>query len=66
MESGPLNVRFYPNCGAKDGANRPASLWIAADFGVLRFSLMVKRGPWSRPQASEGEADICGRSALVH
>jgi len=25
---------------------------------VLRFRLMVKRGPWPRPQASEGEADI--------
>jgi transposase len=25
-------------------------------FGVLRFRLMVKRGPWMRPQASEGEA----------
>src|SRR5262245_2590008 len=36
--------------------NRPASLWIAEDFWVLRFRLMVKRGPWSRPQASEGEA----------
>jgi len=23
---------------------------------VLRFRLIVKRGPWSRPQASEGEA----------
>jgi hypothetical protein len=25
-------------------------------FWVLRFRLMVKRGPWLRPQASEGEA----------
>src|SRR5215831_17148731 len=25
--------------------NRPASLWIAGRFGVLRFRLMVKRGP---------------------
>src|SRR5215510_13920926 len=33
--------------------NRPASLWIAEDFWVLRFRLMVKRGPWSRPQASK-------------
>jgi transposase len=31
-------------------------LWIAEDFWVLRFRLMVKRGPHSRPQASEGEA----------
>jgi hypothetical protein len=31
-------------------------LWIAEDFWVLRFRLMVKRGPWLRPQASEGEA----------
>jgi transposase len=30
-------------------------LWIAEEFWVLRFRLMVKRGPWSRPQASEGE-----------
>src|SRR5262249_47035786 len=36
--------------------NRPASLWIAGRFGVLRFRLMVKRGPHMRPQASEGEA----------
>ena len=26
--------------------NRPAFLWIAEDFGVLRFRLIVKRGPW--------------------
>ena len=25
--------------------NRPTSLWIAEDFWVLRFRLMVKRGP---------------------
>src|SRR5262245_47737411 len=36
--------------------NRPAFLWIAERFGVLRFRLMVKRGPCMRPQASEGEA----------
>src|SRR5262249_28297013 len=43
--------------------NRPASLWIAERFGVLRFRLMVKRGPHMRPQASEGEAQhglFCG------
>src|ERR1700687_173195 len=28
----------------------------AQRFWVLRFRLMVKRGPWMRPQASEGEA----------
>src|SRR5262245_18900865 len=37
-------------------SNRPAFLWIAERFGVLRFRLMVKRGPCMRPQASEGEA----------
>jgi len=31
-------------------------LWIAEDFWVLRFRLMVKRGVLLRPQASEGEA----------
>jgi hypothetical protein len=31
-------------------------LWIAEDCWVLRFRLMVKRGPLLRPQASEGEA----------
>src|SRR5262245_35201804 len=45
-------VRFTPN----RWGNRPARLWIAERFWVLRFRLMVKRGPWSRPQASEGEA----------
>ena len=29
---------------------------MMAEGGVLRFRLMVKRGPWVRPQASEGEA----------
>src|SRR5215472_7938971 len=46
------NVRFTP----ERWGNRPASLWIAGRFGVLRFRLMVKRGPHLRPQASEGEA----------
>jgi hypothetical protein len=37
--------------------NRPALLWMAEDFGVLRFRLMVKRGHRDYgPQASEGEA----------
>jgi transposase len=40
----------------KDGVIGRLSLWIAEDFWVLRFRLMVKRGPWLRPQASEGEA----------
>src|SRR5262249_61787373 len=31
--------------------NRLAFLWIAEEFGVLRFRLMMKRGPWMRPQA---------------
>src|SRR4029453_10725349 len=39
-----------------DGVIGRPSLWIAEDFWVLRFRLMVERGPWSRPQASEGEA----------
>jgi hypothetical protein len=36
--------------------NRPAQLVDSRRFWVLRFRLMVKRGPWLRPQASEGEA----------
>src|SRR5678815_2162994 len=52
--------RFRPAPGmsasGKRWGNRPSSLWIADDFGVLRFRLMVKRGPDFRPQASEGEA----------
>ena len=40
----------------EDGVIGRLSLWIAEDFWVLRFRLMVKRGPWLRPQASEGEA----------
>src|SRR6476646_6629992 len=40
----------------KDGVIGRPSLWIAEEFWVLRFRLMVKRGPWLRPQASEGEA----------
>jgi hypothetical protein len=41
--------------------NRPAL--IAEELWALRFKLMVKRGPLSRPQASEGEAQhglFCG------
>ena len=34
-----LDVRYTQRWG-----NRPAFLWIAEDFGVLRFRLMVKRG----------------------
>jgi hypothetical protein len=30
----------------EDGVIGRTSLWIAEDFGVLRFRLMVKRGPW--------------------
>src|SRR5260370_37202291 len=40
----------------KDGVIGRPSLWIAEDFWLLRFRLMVKRGPLLRPQASEGEA----------
>jgi hypothetical protein len=39
-----------------DGVIGRPSLWIVKRFGVLRFRLMGKRGPWLRPQASEGEA----------
>ena len=49
---GPTDVCFTP----ERWGNRPASLWIAGRFWVLRFRLMVKRGPCVRPQASEGEA----------
>jgi hypothetical protein len=35
--SGPLPI---------DGVIGRPSLWIAEDFWVLRFRLMVKRGPW--------------------
>jgi hypothetical protein len=31
--------------GGKDGVIGRPSLWIAEDFEVLRFRLMVKRGP---------------------
>src|SRR6476646_7945939 len=34
----------------KDGVIGRPSLWIAEDCWVLRFRLMVKRGPWLRPQ----------------
>jgi hypothetical protein len=30
----------------KDGVIGRPGLWIAEDFRVLRFRLMVKRGPW--------------------
>src|ERR1700716_1612884 len=43
---------FLPTDG---GIGRPA-LVVAEDCWVLRFRLMVKRGPLLRPQASEGEA----------
>jgi hypothetical protein len=50
-------LRGHPEMSAlKDGVIGRPSLWIAEDFWVLRFRLMVKRGPWLRPQASEGEA----------
>src|SRR5271169_198530 len=50
------DVRSLVAIGGKDGVIGRPSLWIAEDFWVLRFRLMVKRGPWKRPQASEGEA----------
>src|ERR1035438_6716027 len=39
-----------------DGVSGRPSLWIVKRFWVLRFRLMVKRGPLLRPQTSEGEA----------
>src|SRR5258708_7021664 len=50
------DVRLESVMRFKDGVIGRPSLWIAEDFWVLRFRLMVKRGPWLRPQASEGEA----------
>ena len=61
------NVRFtprkrtfikIPKCPlyANRWGNRPGELVDSGRFWVLRFRLMVKRGPWLRPQASEGEA----------
>src|SRR6476660_4201636 len=49
--------RYSVAVTGKDGVIGRPSVWIAEDFWVLRFRLMVKRGPslW-RPQASEGEA----------
>jgi hypothetical protein len=57
---GPLNFSLDELADqvflSEDGVIGRPSLWIAEDFWVLRFRLMVKRGPWLRPQASEGEA----------
>ena len=50
------DVRYSVAIRGKDGVIGRPSLWIAEDFWVLRFRLMVKRGPLLRPQASEGEA----------
>jgi hypothetical protein len=41
MESKMVNVAL-----PKDGVIGRPSLWIVEDFWVLRFRLMVKRGPW--------------------
>jgi hypothetical protein len=48
--------RACPLHGRYGGKKSAGGLWIAEDFWVLRFGLMVKRGPCVRPQASEGEA----------
>ena len=40
----------------EDGVIGRPACGLAEDFWVLRFRLMVKRGPYLRPQASEGEA----------
>src|SRR5262249_9549289 len=42
----------YVRFRGKDGVIGPAFLWISERFEVLRFRLMVKRGPCMRPQAS--------------
>jgi hypothetical protein len=39
------DVRYTAAFGAKDGVIGRTSLWIAEDLWVLRFRLMVKRGP---------------------
>jgi hypothetical protein len=41
MESKMVNVAL-----PKDRVIGQPSLWIVEDFWVLRFRLMVKRGPW--------------------
>src|SRR4029453_17134025 len=47
-----------------DGVIGRPSLWIAEDFWVLRFRLMVKRGPWSlnaiggNPRSTERWKDV--------
>src|SRR5258706_15326892 len=51
-----LGEHMFSALPPKDGVIGRPSLWIAEDFWVLRFRLMVKRGPLLRPQASEGEA----------
>src|SRR5262249_22601391 len=63
MASGHVNRTNRPNTWLHrpTWGNRPAFLWIAERFGVLRFRLMVKRGPHLRPQASEGEAQLVGK-----
>ena len=45
-------------CGPLRWGNRPAFLWIAEEFWVLRFRLMVKRGPCVRPPASKEKRSI--------
>src|SRR5262245_3287892 len=54
--NGPTETSALCPLSGQRWGNRPAFLWIAERFGVLRFRLMVKRGPCMRPQASEGEA----------
>src|SRR5262249_62374142 len=55
MVRGSCHAKCLPM--AQRWGNRPAFLWIAERFWVLRFRLMVKRGHRSYgPQASEGEA----------
>ena len=39
------DVRLKSAYRGRDGVIGRPSLWIAEDFGVLRFRLMVKRGP---------------------
>ena len=68
-------LSWVKRCGASQARRRSLSAFDPIDgvigrqlvdsrrFWVLRFRLMVKRGPWLRPQASEGEAQhgpFCG------
>ena len=48
LKSGDAEIALLASSafGGIDGVIGRPSLWIAEDFWVLRFRLMVKRGPW--------------------